>query len=143
MSIRSNFSPAWKNSFGVCGVWTRGSQFCPHCFAASMATRCHFSRLVSASPAVARTMVRSLISGTIAAAPSSVAFSTINSMFLPFGMACPSTSSQASGGVFPVPVFFKTTRPFSTLASSTVASAPCPLKTVARSPACMRRTLSA
>ena len=79
----------------------------------------------------------------MAAAPSSVAFSTIKSMFFPLGIACPSVIWQASGGLFAAEIFFKAILPFSTAANSTVASAPWPLKTVARSPAFMRSTSSA
>ena len=74
---------------------------------------------------------------------SSVAFSTIKSIFFPLGIACPSVIWHASGLPFVAEIFFKVILILSTAANSTVASVPPPLKTVARPPAFMRNTSSA
>src|SRR6202040_1044097 len=78
-----------KKSFSLRGAWTVGSQFWPHCLAASIAICCHFACFCSASFLSRSTIVRSEINGAISAAPISTAFCMIKSMFFPFGILCP------------------------------------------------------
>ena len=68
-----------------------------------MTVACHFACLAAAlSASSARATVRSESSGAISAAPSSVAFWTMRSMFCPLGTACASVIRHGSGGVLPL-----------------------------------------
>src|SRR6184192_435988 len=112
----------------------------PHCFAASLATRCQRRARSRQRLGSSVTTVRSVVTGTMRATPSSVAARTIASILSPFGtdwMSVARSGDSASVRATPstVPV---TVSP--TSSRRTVKSRPAPSAAITVSPALRRST---
>ena len=120
---------------------TTGTRLRPHCSQAATATACQWAIFLSARSPLSLSTLRSATSGVMLATPSSVAFSTSQSMrSLAVMPASRCTARGASRSVaWWAPTCTSTSlRPiFSTVASN---SPPSPLKSVSASPGCRRST---
>src|SRR2546428_6080814 len=112
----------------------------PHCFAASLATRCQRRARSRQRPGSSVTIVRSVVTGTTRATPSSVAARTIASILSPFGTdwtsvirSGDSASRRATPRTVPVTVSPTSSR-------RTVKSWPAPSAAITVSPGLRRST---
>ena len=113
----------------------------PHCSAAAIATPCQCARFFSARSPCSRSTERSLISGWIATAPSSQAFSTMPSMRSLAGITTASVTARfisRSTGCRDLSATRTSLRPMAVTAA--VHSSPLPSNKVTSSPGCSRST---
>ncbi len=142
ISIRSNFGFAWKKSFGDCGRWISGSQFCPHCFAASMANLLPFVALLRAFACFVldHRPLREQRGDCRCAELGRLLHDEVH-VLSPSEFACASVIWLVSGADFASWMRRRSTECLLVAAISTVASDPLPLNTTARSPSFKRRDI--